>query len=53
MITVALLLLPALGVLLFGLDQVEDRWVTRPTGARHARRWPFFRRPRLRVSHRR
>ncbi|MEU1462196.1 hypothetical protein ABZ467_16130 [Streptomyces sp. NPDC005727] len=53
MIFVALLLLPALGVLLFGLDQVEDRWVTRPTGARHARRRPFFRRPWTRVPHHR
>ncbi|WP_445281470.1 hypothetical protein [Streptomyces sp. DSM 118148] len=53
MVTVALLLLPALGVLLLGLDQVEDRWVTRPTGARHARRRPFLRRPWVRMPHRR
>ncbi|MFF3634588.1 hypothetical protein [Streptomyces sp. NPDC002250] len=53
MIFVALLLLPALSLLLFGLDQVEDRWVTRRTGARHARRRPFFRRPWVRVPHQR
>ncbi|MGW2732289.1 hypothetical protein [Streptomyces sp. NPDC001494] len=53
MIFVALLLLPALSLLLFGLDQVEDRWVTRRTSARHARRRPFFRRPWGRVPHQR
>ncbi|MGW0284557.1 hypothetical protein ACWDXT_15770 [Streptomyces sp. NPDC003236] len=53
MVLVALLLLPALGVLLFGLDQVEDRWVSRPAGARHARRRSFLRRPWVRVPHRR
>ncbi|MGW4568477.1 hypothetical protein ACWEN3_41065 [Streptomyces sp. NPDC004561] len=38
MITVAVLLLPVLSLLLFGLDQVEDRWVMRPSrSCRHAR----------------
>ncbi|MGV4981236.1 hypothetical protein ACVB8X_21415 [Streptomyces sp. NRAIS4] len=30
MITVAVLLLPVLSILLYGLDQVEARWITRP-----------------------
>ncbi|MEU6776699.1 hypothetical protein [Streptomyces sp. NPDC046759] len=37
MITVAVLLLPVLSILLYGLAQVEDRWVLRPPVARHAR----------------
>ncbi|MFE5399949.1 hypothetical protein ACFQ9Z_00840 [Streptomyces sp. NPDC056580] len=53
MVIAALLLLPALGVPLLGLDQVEDRRVTRPAGARHARRRPFFRRTWVRMPHRR
>ncbi|MEU4037557.1 hypothetical protein [Streptomyces collinus] len=45
-VTVALLLLPVLSVLLYGLDQVEDRWVTRTApSARHARRRSPLRRP--------
>ncbi|MGJ5749184.1 hypothetical protein [Streptomyces puniciscabiei] len=36
MITIAVLLLPVLTVLLFGLDQVEDRWILHPT-ARHTK----------------
>ncbi|MGW7524162.1 hypothetical protein [Streptomyces sp. NPDC054783] len=32
MITIAVLLLPVLAILLFGLDRVEDRWILhRPT----------------------
>ncbi|MCC5477657.1 hypothetical protein ACFV2N_07345 [Streptomyces sp. NPDC059680] len=32
MIAIAVLLLPVLAILLFGLDQVEDRWILhRPT----------------------
>ncbi|MFF5968673.1 hypothetical protein ACFY64_34190 [Streptomyces collinus] len=38
MIAVAVLLLPALGVLLFVMDRVEDRLSARPSGARHARK---------------
>ncbi|MER7897847.1 hypothetical protein ABTX62_17515 [Streptomyces sp. NPDC096046] len=38
MIIVALLLLPALGVLLYVMDRVEDRLSARPSAARHARR---------------
>ncbi|AMW14943.1 hypothetical protein A4E84_39080 [Streptomyces qaidamensis] len=38
MIAVAVLLLPALGVLLFVMDRVEDRLSVRPPGARHARK---------------
>ncbi|MGW0417070.1 hypothetical protein ACWDZX_38450 [Streptomyces collinus] len=53
MVTVALLLLPVLSVLLYGLDRVEDRWVTwAAPSARHARRRSLFRRPRTR-PHRR
>ncbi|WP_333777969.1 hypothetical protein [Streptomyces sp. IBSBF 3136] len=53
MVTVALLLLPVLSVLLYGLDQVEDRWVTRTApAARHARRRSLFRRPLIRVHRR-
>ena len=37
MIAIAVLLLPVLSILLIGLDQVEDRWVVRPPGSRHAR----------------
>ncbi|MFI9808721.1 hypothetical protein ACIHEJ_30925 [Streptomyces sp. NPDC052301] len=37
MIIIAVLLLPLLTVLLFGLDQVEDRWVLRSGTSRHAR----------------
>ncbi|MQY36435.1 hypothetical protein SRB17_44360 [Streptomyces sp. RB17] len=37
MITIALLVLPVLTVLLFGLDQVEDRWILHPPTARHTR----------------
>lgn len=40
MLVVALLLLPVLSLLLYGLDRVEDHWVTRPPGPRHARRRP-------------
>ncbi|MFF7976021.1 hypothetical protein [Streptomyces sp. NPDC007905] len=52
MITVAFLLLPVLSALLYGLDQVEDRWVTRPTAARHARRRSPLRRVRARADRR-
>lgn len=38
MIAVAVLLLPALGVLLFVMDRVEDRLSSRPSAARHARK---------------
>ncbi|MFI8893842.1 hypothetical protein [Streptomyces paradoxus] len=38
MIAVAVLLLPALGVLLFVMDRVEDRLAARPSTARHARK---------------
>ncbi|WP_251091842.1 hypothetical protein [Streptomyces sp. Caat 7-52] len=41
MIVVAVLLLPVLGVLLYGLDEVEHRWVLRPSRVhrpRHRRR---------------
>ncbi|MFE9029547.1 hypothetical protein ACFYOA_25360 [Streptomyces iakyrus] len=38
MIAVAVLLLPALGVLLFVMDRVEDRLSARPSVARHARK---------------
>ncbi|WP_033308828.1 hypothetical protein RFN58_41375 [Streptomyces iakyrus] len=38
MIAVAVLLLPALGVLLFVMDRVEDRLSARPSAARHARK---------------
>ncbi|WBO68327.1 hypothetical protein [Streptomyces camelliae] len=38
MIIVAVLLLPVLTFLLFGLDQVEDRWIARPPTPHHARR---------------
>ncbi|MEU2923918.1 hypothetical protein AB0D42_12380 [Streptomyces sp. NPDC048304] len=37
MITVAVLLLPVLSILLYGLDQVEDRWFVRPPAARKAK----------------
>ncbi|MEU9475900.1 hypothetical protein [Streptomyces sp. NPDC048191] len=37
MITVAALLLPVLSMLLYGLDQVEDRWILRPPSSRPAR----------------
>ncbi|MET9448966.1 hypothetical protein [Streptomyces cinerochromogenes] len=37
MITVAVLLLPALGVLLYALDHVEDRSSARPPAAHHSR----------------
>ncbi|MER5860974.1 hypothetical protein ACFV2Z_21205 [Streptomyces sp. NPDC059688] len=37
MTVIAVLLLPVLGILLYGLDQVEDRWVVRPPRSRHAR----------------
>ncbi|MER6026060.1 hypothetical protein [Streptomyces sp. NPDC001851] len=37
MITIAVLLLPVLSILLYGLDQVEDRWILRPPAARHSR----------------
>ncbi|MEV6056090.1 hypothetical protein [Streptomyces sp. NPDC052107] len=37
MITVAVLLLPVLTILLFGLDQVEDRWILRPPTARRTK----------------
>lgn len=36
-ITVALLLLPVLSLVLYGLDQVEDRWVLRRPAARRPR----------------
>jgi hypothetical protein len=36
-ITVAVLLLPVLSILLYGLDQVEDRWFVRPPAARKAK----------------
>ncbi|MEW2273890.1 hypothetical protein GTY41_22805 [Streptomyces sp. SID685] len=49
MITVAVLLLPVLSLLLFGLDQVEDRWVTRPSKPSTAR---VRRRRRVRPEHR-
>ncbi|MFD9096726.1 hypothetical protein [Streptomyces collinus] len=46
MVTVALLLLPVLSALLYGLDQVEARWVTRAApSARHARRRSLLRLP--------
>ncbi|MFJ8098142.1 hypothetical protein [Streptomyces griseofuscus] len=48
-ITVAVLLLPVLSLLLFGLDQVEDRWVTRPSKPSTAR---VRRRRRARPEHR-
>ncbi len=38
MITVAVLLLPALGVLLYAMDRIEDRLSARPRAARHARK---------------
>nr|WP_206739400.1 hypothetical protein [Streptomyces sp. L2] len=42
MIIVALLLLPVLSLLLYGLDRVEDVWFTKPDrparGPRHASR---------------
>ncbi|MFJ8595170.1 hypothetical protein [Streptomyces sp. NPDC093598] len=38
MITVAVLLLPALGVLLYVMDRVEDGLSARPSAARHARK---------------
>ncbi|MDT0392129.1 hypothetical protein [Streptomyces dubilierae] len=38
MIAVAVLLLPALGVLLYAMDRIEDRLSGRPRAARHARR---------------
>ncbi|MFG3023560.1 hypothetical protein ACGFZQ_34295 [Streptomyces sp. NPDC048254] len=37
MIVVAVLLLPALGVLLYAMDRVEDRLSARAPAARHAR----------------
>ncbi|MFG3013538.1 hypothetical protein ACGFZB_24340 [Streptomyces cinerochromogenes] len=37
MITVAVLLLPALGALLYALDRVKDSLSARPPTARHAR----------------
>jgi hypothetical protein len=37
-ITVAVLLLPALGVLLYAMDRIEDRLSARPRAARHARK---------------
>jgi hypothetical protein len=36
-ITVAVLLLPVLSILLYGLDQVEDRWFVRSPEARKAK----------------
>ncbi|MER5820848.1 hypothetical protein ABT086_00630 [Streptomyces mirabilis] len=36
MIVVAVLLLPLLGLLLYGMDRVEDRLTARPTEPRHA-----------------
>ncbi|MFE6524945.1 hypothetical protein [Streptomyces sp. NPDC057794] len=38
MIAVAVLLLPALCVLLYAMDRIEDRLSARPRAARHARR---------------
>ncbi|MEU3937120.1 hypothetical protein AB0E85_34565 [Streptomyces sp. NPDC029044] len=38
MIAVAVLLLPALGVLLFVMDRVEERLSARPSAPRHARK---------------
>ncbi|MFF3517768.1 hypothetical protein [Streptomyces sp. NPDC002573] len=38
MIAVAVLLLPLLGLLLYGMDRIEDRLRGSPRGARHARR---------------
>ncbi|GAA2549010.1 hypothetical protein ACFW2V_01395 [Streptomyces sp. NPDC058947] len=38
MIAVAVLLLPALGVLLYAMDRIEDRLSGRPRAARHARK---------------
>ncbi|MGW0212750.1 hypothetical protein ACWDZ8_46345 [Streptomyces sp. NPDC003233] len=37
MITIAVLLLPVLTLLLFGLDQVEDRWILHPPTTRRTR----------------
>ncbi|GGU91644.1 hypothetical protein GCM10010260_27570 [Streptomyces filipinensis] len=37
MIIIALLLLPVLSIVLYGLDQVEDRWILRPPAARRSR----------------
>ncbi|MDG9709570.1 MULTISPECIES: hypothetical protein [Streptomyces] len=37
MIAVAVLLLPALGLLLYGMDRIEDWLPGRPRAARHAR----------------
>ncbi|MFI0508885.1 hypothetical protein RKD19_000976 [Streptomyces canus] len=37
MITVAVSLLPALGVLLYAMDRIEDRLSARPSSPRHAR----------------
>ncbi|MET7666474.1 hypothetical protein ABZT45_49690 [Streptomyces sp. NPDC005356] len=37
MIAIAVLLLPAMGVLLFAMDRVEDRLSARWSRARHAR----------------
>ncbi|MFB0614428.1 hypothetical protein [Streptomyces sp. AGS-58] len=37
MIIVAVLLFPVLSLLLYGLDQVEDRWVLRPPASRRSR----------------
>ncbi len=48
MITVALLLLPVLSLLLYGLDQVEDRWLLRASKARR----PRHRRPTRAGRHR-
>ncbi|MFD8653377.1 hypothetical protein [Streptomyces mirabilis] len=36
MIAVAVLLLPLLGLLLYGMDRVEDRLTARPPEPRHA-----------------
>ncbi|MER6366843.1 hypothetical protein ACFWBS_43755 [Streptomyces mirabilis] len=36
MIVVAVLLLPLLGLLLYGMDRVEDRLTARPPEPRHA-----------------
>ncbi|MFF2426467.1 hypothetical protein [Streptomyces mirabilis] len=36
MIVVAVLLLPLLGLLLYGMDRVEDRLTARPSEPRHA-----------------
>ncbi|MFD7056460.1 hypothetical protein ACFWBS_53945 [Streptomyces mirabilis] len=38
MIAVAVLLLPLLGLLLYGMDRVEDRLAARPPEPRHAGR---------------